>query len=878
MSREPRLPWLARWLVRLSPVPRESRAEVQADLHELYVNRRRDRGPIHAWWRLGHDVASLWRQPRTIVDSRASPTKFAMLRDAGSDLRFAARLFARQPVVLALTVLGLSLGLGVATAAFGVINAATLRGEGLADPDRAPGVLRTTARSTSTTWTTDEFVQLRDGAARIALEAVLTENAATGQSPADAAAPSVGVAFVSGGFFAATGGRVMLGRPLVAADEQQTGTPAAVVSFVFWSARLHRDPAVIGRRIRIGRADATIVGVAERGFTLPHSRQIWMPLTAHGAVFGGASGRRAPAAGLQIFGRLLPDATLSDAQAQLTAVAAALPRSSGESALGVRLDSRAGLGRAPLSDTVAVTVFVFAVIVLVLVLACANVATALVSTAIAREREIGVRAALGASRARIVRQLVTESVALSTIAAAIGLLLAWWALPAIGAWIEAPAGSDLAPDGNVFLFLALVTTAAGVGAGLAPAWHGRGVDLATPLKGSDAHQDRVAPRRLRSALVMMQAAAAVMLIVTATLFVRASLRAAVIDVGFDADGLYAVSPGIGDPFDSTGDGADVLNFWARAVDELDTIPGIAATTLSQVTPFSGITMTSLTRDEPPRAIALHRTHANYFDAMGIRLLAGRTFTPDEVATGAPVALVSAALARAYWQDDSPLGKMLPPEIPLSTARPVVVGVVSDAITAALHERSPFALYEPLAPRDQRMSEMLIRVAPGSTGAIELAGERLRAIDPGADVAIASVASRLRGETGRPRTLALLTGGVGVIAIVLCVIGLYGLTASVVGQRTREMGVRIALGARPLDVLGLVVGRGARLALLGIAIGTVAGLALTRLLGGLVWGVDVSDIRTFVAAPLLVMAAALLASWVPARKAARVDPMVALRSE
>ncbi|HKH73243.1 MAG TPA: ABC transporter permease, partial [Vicinamibacterales bacterium] len=660
------LPLLARWLLRLAPVADESREGVQADLHELFVQRRRDRGAVHAQWRLYHDLASLWFQPRphSLHGGSGARAGFALLRDTGTDLRYAVRLFARQPGILMLTTVGLSLGLGISTAAFSIMNAAALRGEGLMDSDHAPGVLRTTDRSVSTVWKYEDFLKLREGSTRMKVEAVLTESAATRTSVDDAAAKSVEVAFVSGGFFPATGGRVSLGRPLEAADEQdiyRAGSPAVVISFTFWTAKLDRDPTIIGRTIQIGRTAAVVVGVAERGFSVPNNRLLWMPLTAYGAVYGAAPPARAPENGIQVFARLLPDVAVPEAEAQLSGVAAALPGAAGE-AVRVRLDPHAGLGRVSSSETLAVAVFVFAVIGLVLLLACANVATVLISTAITREREMAVRAALGASRWRIVRQLVTESLALGAVAAGIGLLLAYWAVPTIGTMIEAPAGVDLSPDFRVYMFLGIVTLITGVGAGLAPARYGRGADLVSPLKGEGSRDDRIAPRRMRSLLVITQAAISVLLIVMAALFVRATLRGAAIDVGYDSTSLYAVSSG------NHGAGQDVgaatRTLWTRAISELQAVPGIASVTLVELTPFDGFTRSSIS-GQGPTGVVIHfnRARANYFETIGLRVLAGRTFTRDEVAANAPVALVSQSVARTYWHDRSPLGQLLPVEIP-----------------------------------------------------------------------------------------------------------------------------------------------------------------------------------------------------------------------
>lgn len=899
MTHQPDLPRPARWLLRWSRVPREMRAEVEADLHELFVARHADRGALHAHWRLYHDLASLWFRPspftiHCLTPSRdgfaATPrSKLALLGDARGDLRYGVRMFARQPAILLLTIVGLSLGLGIATAAFSMMNAAVLRGEGVADPDRAPGILRATDRSVATAWSYDEFVHLREGSTRAQVESVLTDGARVGTAPTEVDAPVRALAFVSGGFFGATGGPVIVGRPLQRADEQSVGPPPVVVSYIFWTSTLNRDPAVVGRTIRVGRTDATIVGVAERGFTVPNNRMLWIPLTAYRAVYGGESGAApaAPRVLVEVFGRLRPGVTFAEAEAQLSGVSGSLPGvpSTRDSAVRVRLDPHAGLGRMPSSNTYSISVFVFAVIGLVLLLACANVATVLISTAITREREMGVRAALGASRWRIVRQLMTESMALGTIAATIGLAFAHWAIPVIAAMLEAPEGADLAPDLNVYVFLGIVTLASGVGAGLAPAWHGRGADLLTPLKGDGARQNRVAPRRLRSLLVMTQAGVSVLLIVLATLFVRAAIRSATVDVGFNATGLYAVSVGV-DP--GTG-GAGISSFWRRALSEVQTVPGVAAIALAEIVPFGDGFKSSITHETPARVVFLNRIRAEYFDTLGLRILDGRNFTSGEITAKTPVALISQSLARAYWHGQSPLGQLLPQEIPLppTTApgktgvipapRPVIIGVVADAITARLHERSAFAVYEPLDPGSEIFARLIVRVGPGTTGVVQEMSQRLRAIDPRASITITSVAAKLQQEAARPRMLAALTGFVGVVAIILCVIGLYGVTASVVSQRTREMGVRVAMGARPADLLRLLMWDSLRPVVVGLAIGTGAAILASRVvLAVMFFGVSPRDPIAFVGAAAILLAAAALAVLVPTRRAAAVDAASVLR--
>jgi putative ABC transport system permease protein len=792
---------------------------------------------------------------------------FTLVRDARIDLRYAMRLFARQPAVLLLTIAGLALGVGIATAAFSILNGA-IGGEGLVDPNRAPRVVKTTERSVSTTWSYAEYLTLREGATRMQVEAVLGDDITARLASGEQQESSAAVAFVSGGFFAATGGRMALGRALEPADEHHAGAPPIVVSHIFWTSVLNRDPDAVGRTIWVGRAAGTIVGVAERGFSVPRSRLLWIPITAFGAVYN--AGTRTPGTDVEVFGRLMPDVTLAEAEAQLSGVAASLPRGGlpGDSLLRVRLEPDEGLGRVSSTEAMAIAALVLAVIALVLLLTCANVATVLVSAAITREREMGVRKALGASRWRIVRQLVTESLALGTIAAFFGLMFASWAIPMIGRLIDTPAGADLRPDLTVYVFLVAVTVLTGIGAGLAPAWHGRGVDLVTPLKGMTTGNRR-APRRLRSSLVMTQAAVSVLLIVLSALFVRATLRSAAIDVGFNPEGLYSVTAG---PADGSESGeARTRQFWTRAGSETASVPGVVSVTLAEITPFSGVTKTSMAREEPRRVIHLNRTRSDYFETVGLRLLAGRTYTPDEVASKTPVALVSESLARAYWPEDSPLGQMVPASIPMATTRPQIIGIVADAITTRLHERNMFAIYEPLDPASERSADLMLRVAPGAIGVIDQARQRLRAIDAQTDVRIVSIESLLKKEADQPRMLAALTGLVGMMAIVLCVIGLYGLTASVVGQRARELGIRVALGADTRQLLRLLMWDSVRPVVLGLALGAGVALAAGRVLGAAVFfGVSPHDPLAFAGAAVVLLAASMLAVLAPTRRAAAVD--------
>ena len=865
------LPPLARGLLRLAPVQPEDREQVESDLLELLVSRRASRGRAHARLRLYRDIFSLWFvRPADI--RHTTPGGEALLRDVAVDLRYAIRLFARRPAMLVLTIVGLGLGLGISTAAFTILHAAFLRGDGIEDPDRTPGILRATGRGVSTVWSYEEFLRLREGSTTAQVEAVLADRASFRTSPAFDDAPGARTTFVSGGFFQAVGGRTIMGRPLEPADVRVEGPVPLVVSHRFWTARLNADPSIIGRVFWLGPVEARIVGVMTRGFAASPNRdtQVWAPITAYGAVYGGLSGRETQPTAVEVFCRLSPGVALAEAEAQLSGVAAALQPGNlePEDRYRARLDPGFGLGRVNASRTMSIAGFVSALIALVLLLAVANVATVLIAAAMTRDREMGVRLALGAGRGRILHQLVTEGLAFGVVSAAFAVAFTVWAVPPVTAMLNAPDGIDFAPDLTVYLFLAVATLVVGVAAGLAPAWHGRGADLLTPLKGESARADRPARRRFRSALILAQATASVVLIVLAALFVRATWRASQLDIGFDARGLYtvAVSDGYGDAT-----GQRLREYWSRALADLASA-GVGATSLVEFPPFGDAHSTSERTVGNRRVITYNnRTLPGYFRTVGLRVISGRLYTPAEAATKAPVVVVSQSLARAYWGDTSPIGDTLER---VNDSNRTVIGVVSDAITARLHQGSAMAVYQPLRPDSEHVGRLIVRLSEGAR--VQQLREVLRSIDPAADVRITSVEEALLEEMDTPRTLATLAGFVGAVAIVLCVIGIYGLTSSIVGQRTREIGVRVALGAERSDVLRLLLWDSLRPVITGLAVGGLVAYLVGRVVAGILFGVSPADPLAFGSAAVLLVSSAGLAALLPSRRAASVDPAFVLR--
>ena len=782
-------------------------------------------------------------------------------------------MFAQQPITIGITVVGLGLAIGVSGSVFTLMNAALLRSDGVREPERAPRVLRTTPTGVSTAWGFDEYLQLRDAARQSRVEAWLTDAApyVLGTTPADDP-PSIPVAFVTGGYLEALHARAAAGRLLVPADADLSAPPVVVVSHAFWTRHLAADPATLGRPLRIGRVTATIVGIAERPFAAPFTNGtgVWMPMSTYHVVYAGnaiTAGSRQP---VSVVARVAPGVTLAAAEAELTAIARTLVGSQDPARLaGARFDDQSVLGR-PGSQQFTVALAVSMVIALVLVLACVNVASVLLANATTRYREIGVRLALGATRGRIVRQLLTESCLIAAAASGAGLLLTLWLGPMLARLTRAPATLDLGFDAKVYLFFVVVAVCCGVVAGLAPSRVGARGDIVSPLKGSGFSTTSAAPRRLRSALLGVQAAASILLLVLATLFVRATVRAARVEVGLDVDRLVSLSVGFG----RGADAARTNAYWARAIENVMALPGVERAALAELPPFGGASrMMTQQREGKREVIYFNKTSASYFDTVGLRLIRGRTYTDEEVARDAPVVVISETVARRYWQGADPLGTTFES---LRERKDIVIGVVSDAIVARLHEGTHGAVYSPLAPSEVALGRLVVRTDGNLTMTVPLLRETLRRLDPNVTVRSAMLRDGLDEEVSRPRILALISGSMAALAVVLAAIGLYGITAAVVGQRTREIAVRLALGAERRDVMRLLMRESLRPVVVGLAAGVALALLGSRAIAGALFGVPAHDPLAFGLAVTILLVSAIAAVLVPTRSASNVDPAFVLR--
>jgi putative ABC transport system permease protein len=817
------------------------------------------------------------------------------------DLRYGLRMLRKSPGFTAVAVVTLALGIGANTAIFSVVRAVLLPPLPFANPDRLVEIqLRDRKTGEPSNWVAcrdvaDWRAQNRSfesiGAQRFALLNVTSDgqpDALYGASVSAEVLPLLGVP-------------PLLGRYFLPAEDQPGHDQAIVLSYDLWRHRFGGDPTIVGRTIRqAGQSvrDYTVVGVMPRGFNFPFSVPSAVTLPTHQMPYWipvGADPLRESRDGMRclVVGRLKPGVSVAQAQADLDSVAERIERESPKTNTGVRVRvvpfAHYVMGRA----RPAMLIMLGAVGLLVL-LACANIANLLLARAVGRRRETGIRLALGAARGRLLRQWLTESLLLAIAGGAAGLLLAAASLRFLVhlAPQDIPRLGETRLDGAVLAFTVCLSLLAGLLFGVFPAWLAAGTDPQEAMAEGGARNG--APSgpgrgrgRARDLLIVGEVAVSVLLTIGAGLLVKSLLRLLNQDRGFQPDRVVTaivVLPGSRYP-----DLPSNVAFYRKLLDRLHNLPGVESAGAVNGVPLSGnITGVYVNVEgHPSTAVGTSRPSAEVFAAspdylptMGIALLAGRELTPQDAASGFQAAVINDLAARRFWPHEDPLGKRI--SVNSANGQTIwrqVVGVVQTTHDQSLDLPAQPAVYIPMEQAFEPTQFLALRT---SLPMAEI-GARLRqavaSIDKDQPVLVVNAMQELLDNSVAPRRFAaLMLALFGALALVLAAAGIYGVASYSVSRRTQEIGLRVALGAQRRDVLRLIVGQGVRLTVIGIALGLAGALALTRMLASLLYGVGATDPITFASVPLVLTGVCLAACYIPARRAAKVDPMTALRCE
>jgi putative ABC transport system permease protein len=794
------------------------------------------------------------------------------------DLRHASRLFRRNPLIASVAILTLALGIGANTAIFSVINAVILQPLPYHEADRLLVLWGKLKRADQVEQSPTDFAALVERSH--SFEQLAATERANYNLTGSGDPVRVEGQRATANLAAILGVEPLLGR-FFTDDEDRSEAQVAVLSHSFWKSRFASDSSAIGRSISLNGASFVVIGVMPPTFEYPapigSRADIWTPRSL-------AAERQRDAHNLLVIARLRKETTVEQARAELASInehrAKEAGRPSGEySVYPVVLTSQVGRKQRTALYVLA------AAVGFVLLIACANVANLLLALAAGRRREMSVRLALGAQRMRIVRQLLTESIFLSLLGAALGLLMAVWLAGVIRVLAagQLPRVETIALDGRVLFFTLLVAMLTGVTFGLAPALQAVRSDLNSALKDGTRSATGAIGQRLRSALVVVEIGMALVLLTGAGLMLKSFWKMQQVEPGFDTHNLLSVEMTL--PASRYPDEKARRSFFERALAQVSTIPGVEGAALINNPPLGGRRGISIFPIEGhPRATSMDGApladfrfvSPGYFELMKIRLIDGRVLTEADTDSSAKVMVVNAAYRDRYA---APGEQLLGKRVQIDDEWYTVVGVVADIRQSGLEEEAAPHVYASYKQVNGARTGLLLRttVQPESlTGSVRA---QIRGVDAELPIYNVNTMSDLLEASSAPRRLNLtLMAGFAGLALLLASVGIYGVIANLVTQRTGEIGVRIALGARPRDVLAIVIGQAMKLALLGVLLGIAGSLTLTRALTSLLFEVSTTDPAIFVVVALLLAMVSLVACWIPARRAMRVDPMIALRYE
>jgi putative ABC transport system permease protein len=811
------------------------------------------------------------------------------------DLRFGFRTLLKNPGVSAVAIIALALGTGANSAIFSVVNAVLLRPLPYENPDSLVLVWGKNATTSRDPLSVPDFLDYRNQNAvfgEMACFAYDDFNLSTGDEP-----EHIQGTMVSANYFAVLGANLSQGSAFRPEDDQPGASRIAIVSNGLWKRRFGSDPNLVGQPILLNGASFIVTGIAPASFQSPNPEdnpQVWVPLSLDGGDRLRVPSSVSPASltnrrGRFLIGiaRLKPGVTPRQAQADLDTIASRLEQQYKDTNAGVGT-SVVSLREHIIGKIESALVVLLAAVGFVLLIACANVANLLLARAAARQKEIAIRTALGAGRLRLIRQLLTESVLLSVVGGALGLVLAYGEIRLLLGLNPAniPRLSEIGIDGRVLGFTFLIAILTGIIFGLAPALQASKTDLNEALKeGARGSTGGINRQRVRSLLVVSEVALTVLLLIGAGLMLKSFYSLQSVNPGFNPANTLTMMVNL--PASKYTDDHQVQAFFEQVLNRVNVLPGVQAAGAVTGLP---LTTTSVIRlrfivdahppanpSEVPRANFRSISH-NYFRAMGISLVKGRYFSEQDRDKSPPVVIVNETMANRYWPGEDPIGKRL--TIPLlGGVSREVAGIVADVKHSSLDTESGAEMYVPYLQKSFNFMALVIRTSSDPlrlTGAVR---SEILSVDKSQPVYdVKTMQDVVSDSVSQPRLYTLLLGIFAALALTLAAVGIYGVMNYSVVQRKHEIGIRMALGAQRSDILKMVVGQGMLLALIGVAVGLAAALILTRVMESLLFGVSARDLATFLTIPLVLAAIAFLSSYIPARRATRVDPMIALRYE
>jgi predicted permease len=811
--------------------------------------------------------------------------KSSLLGDLQQDIRYGLRVLAKNPAITVIAVLALALGIGANTAIFSVVNAILLRPLPYEKPDQLVMIWEeaTHLGFPKDTVTPANFLDYRQQSTGFQGMAafVLTTFNLTGVGEPE----RLDGRRVSANLFDVLGVKPIVGRTFVP-EEDKPGTKVVLLSESLWKRRFGGDPSVIGRPVNLNAEPYTVIGVLPNSVRLPsYSKwhdQVWVPM-----AFSSEEATNRGSHNLQVMARMKPGQTLTSAQAEMSTIAARLATQYPES------DAGRGAVLIPLHEEIvgsmrSALLLLLGAVVFVLLIACGNVANLLLARAAARQKEIALRFALGADRRRVMKQLLVESVLLSLMGGAAGLGLAYFGLKAITRFIPAQVAhtDTIAIDGRVLLFTVLVAVVTGIIFGLAPATQASHFNLNETLKegGRDSGVGERG-RRLRNSLVVAEVAISFILLIGAGLLINSFVHLRNLNPGFRTDHLLTLKVDLSDV--KYPDTQHRTAFFDEVRRRISTMPGVVSAAIAANLPFTydGDSTNIAVKGIPDPPIdqwpdVVFRTMGpGYFTTMGIPLVRGRDFTDQDTLDTMPAVIISEKTAAHYWPNEDPIGKQLKPgDTKSDTPWRTVIGVVKDVRQNDFIADPKMQMYFSYRQmKNLAANALVVRTSVDPLSLATSVRNTIWAVDKDQPVAdIDSMEHVVAGAVARQRFSMLLLGIFATLALVLAAVGIYGVMSYAVTQQTHDIGIRMALGAQRRDMLKMAVWQGLRLVLIGLALGLVAAFALTRVMATLLFGVSATDPATFIVISLALPAVALVASYIPALRATRIDPMVALR--